>query len=49
MMRSSIATVGAAFNAGRMVAEYVDRFYLPAHAAGERDRAARLLGTREHR
>jgi glycogen phosphorylase len=48
MMRSSLATVGAAFNAGRMVAEYVDRFYLPAHASGERDRASRLLGTREH-
>jgi glycogen phosphorylase len=34
MMRKSIATVGARFNGARMVAEYVDRFYLPAYAAG---------------
>jgi glycogen phosphorylase len=34
MMRRSIATVGARFNGSRMVAEYVERFYLPAYAAG---------------
>ncbi len=34
MMRESIATVGARFNAARMVEEYVEGFYLPAHAAG---------------
>jgi starch phosphorylase len=34
MMRASIAAVGAAFNGARMVAEYVERYYLPAHAAG---------------
>jgi starch phosphorylase len=34
MMRGSIATVGAHFNGARMVAEYVERFYLPAYAAG---------------
>jgi starch phosphorylase len=31
LMRASIATVGARFNGGRMVAEYVERYYLPAH------------------
>jgi len=35
MMRASIATVGAGFNGARMVGEYVERYYLPAHAAGE--------------
>jgi starch phosphorylase len=30
-MRSSIATVGERFNGARMVAEYVERYYLPAH------------------
>ncbi len=34
MMRASIATVGTHFNGARMVAEYVERFYLPAFAAG---------------
>jgi len=34
MMRESITTVGERFNAARMVAEYAERFYLPAHAAG---------------
>jgi starch phosphorylase len=33
-MRESIATVGERFSASRMVAEYVERFYLPAHMAG---------------
>jgi starch phosphorylase len=32
MMRESIAQVGDRFNTGRMVAEYVERLYLPAHA-----------------
>ncbi|MGE5689285.1 MAG: alpha-glucan family phosphorylase [Pseudomonadota bacterium] len=32
MMRESIAQVGERFNTGRMVAEYVERYYLPAHA-----------------
>ena len=36
LMRESIATVGGHFNAVRMVAEYVEGFYLPAHAAGLR-------------
>jgi glycogen phosphorylase len=34
MMRASIATVGTHFNGARMVSEYVERFYLPAYAAG---------------
>ncbi|HSL65756.1 MAG TPA: alpha-glucan family phosphorylase [Gaiellaceae bacterium] len=33
MMRESIAQVGARFTTGRMVTEYVERYYLPAHAA----------------
>jgi starch phosphorylase len=33
MMRASIA-VGGSFNGTRMVAEYVERYYVPAHAAG---------------
>ena len=33
MMRESIAQVGEHFNTGRMVAEYVERYYLPAHAS----------------
>jgi len=40
MMRESIATAGERFNAARMVAEYAERFYLPAHAAGLRVGAA---------
>ena len=36
MMREAIATVGAGFNAGRMVVEYTERFYLPAHGAATR-------------
>jgi glycogen phosphorylase len=31
MMRSSIAELGTAFGTNRMVAEYVERLYLPAH------------------
>ena len=33
LMRESIAQVGERFNSGRMVAEYVERYYLPAHAS----------------
>jgi starch phosphorylase len=33
MMRESIAQVGERFNTGRMVAEYVERYYQPAHAS----------------
>ena len=33
MMRGSIATVGSGFNAARMVAQYVERLYLPAYAS----------------
>ena len=40
MMRAAIATAGERFNASRMVAEYVDRFYLPAHAASREGAAA---------
>jgi len=32
MMRESIVQVGERFNTGRMVAEYVERYYLPVHA-----------------
>ena len=35
LMRSAIAAVGANFNGARMVAEYVDRYYLPAHVGAE--------------
>ena len=31
MQAASIAAVGAHFTGGRMVAEYVERLYLPAH------------------
>jgi glucan phosphorylase len=31
MMRHSIAQLGTRFNTNRMVAEYVDGLYLPAH------------------
>jgi starch phosphorylase len=37
MMKQSIARLGTQFNTNRMVEEYVERFYLPAH----RDGAAR--------
>ena len=47
MMREAIATVGAGFNAGRMVAEYTERFYLPAHGAGTH--VAGTFGGHEHR
>jgi starch phosphorylase len=34
MMQASIAAIGRDFNGARMLAEYTDRFYLPAHEAG---------------
>ena len=40
MMRSSIARVGGQFNAERMVVDYVERLYLPAHE--EAGRSSRL-------
>jgi glycogen phosphorylase len=37
MMRRSIARVGAEFSAARMVGEYVERLYVPAHRQGTTD------------
>ena len=34
MMKQSIAQLGERFNTNRMVAEYAERLYLPAHRAG---------------
>lgn len=34
MMRRSIARIGARFSSHRMVLEYLERYYLPAHEAG---------------
>jgi glycogen phosphorylase len=36
LMRESIAELGPRFGSARMVAEYVDRLYLPAHEGAER-------------
>lgn len=36
MMKASIAEVGARFNSHRMVLEYVERLYLPAHRGAKR-------------
>jgi glycogen phosphorylase len=36
LMRESIAELGPRFGSARMVAEYVDRLYLPAHESAER-------------
>jgi hypothetical protein len=33
MMKASIARLGPAFTAQRMVVEYVEQMYLPAHRA----------------
>jgi len=33
MMRHSIAELGTEFSTNRMVREYVERLYLPAHSA----------------
>jgi glycogen phosphorylase len=40
LMRSSIAQLGARFNTNRMLAEYVDGLYLPAHLERARTAAA---------
>ena len=34
LMKGSIAQLGLRFNAHRMVSEYAERFYIPAHRAG---------------
>jgi len=31
MMRASVARVGGIFNTHRMVSQYLDEYYLPAH------------------
>ncbi|NNG47416.1 MAG: alpha-glucan family phosphorylase [Deltaproteobacteria bacterium] len=36
MMKTSMRNLGAYFNTARMVQEYAERFYLPAHRAGVR-------------
>jgi starch phosphorylase len=36
MMKSSMRKLGATFNTARMIEEYAERFYLPAHHAGVR-------------
>lgn len=36
MMKNSMAKLGAVFNTHRMVSEYTERFYLPAHRAGSK-------------
>ncbi|MGB3096415.1 MAG: alpha-glucan family phosphorylase [Candidatus Deferrimicrobiaceae bacterium] len=36
MMKTSMRKLGATFNTARMVEEYAERFYLPAHRAGVR-------------
>ncbi len=36
MMKASIAEIGARFNSHRMVMEYVERLYLPAHRGAQR-------------
>ncbi len=49
MMRSSIARVGGMFSSHRMVQDYVERSYLPAHragAAGRRRAAVTSAGAR---
>jgi glycogen phosphorylase len=42
MMKASIARVGGQFNAERMVIDYVERLYLPAHADAEAARTSAL-------
>jgi starch phosphorylase len=36
MMKTSMRKLGATFNTARMIQEYTERFYLPAHRAGVR-------------
>jgi glycogen phosphorylase len=47
MVRHTLATLGPKVQATRMVAEYVDRLYAPAAAAGRELAAADLTGARE--
>jgi len=47
MMAASIRRLGAAFNTGRMVRDYAERAYLPAHRAFVRLGAERGAGARE--
>ena len=42
MMKASIAGVGAQFNTHRMVSDYVERYYRPAHADASRSRALQV-------
>lgn len=46
MMKSSMRRLGAYFNTGRMVQEYAERFYLPAHRAGRRLVEDRFAGAK---
>jgi starch phosphorylase len=41
MMRASIARVGGQFNAERMVVDYVERLYVPAHEEASRSSRSR--------
>jgi starch phosphorylase len=43
LMRASIETLGARFNTNRMVREYVDTMYLPAHRTREQPEPAEAL------
>jgi starch phosphorylase len=47
MMKASIRKLGAQFNTHRMVAEYAQRAYLPAHDMGRRWTGASLAGAGE--
>ena len=44
MMKASIAEIGARFNSDRMVTEYVEKLYVPAHERGEAALAEGLRG-----
>jgi starch phosphorylase len=46
MMRASIQKLGAFFNTHRMLTEYLDHAYLPAHRAGSRLATGNLDGAR---
>ncbi|MBM3325465.1 MAG: glycosyltransferase family 1 protein [Calditrichaeota bacterium] len=35
MMKRSMKVLGAQFNTGRMVQEYIEKYYIPAHRAGQ--------------
>lgn len=47
MMKASIRKLGAQFNTHRMVAEYAERAYLPAHGLGARWAGESLAGAAE--